>query len=213
VVFLPGGMPPRAAIGYALASLLGVLRAKGIIPDMKDDIKEAVALLRTLREKYHPETPAPDNPAKQLAAELHGKIVAVYGSSAIMDGAAYRWRSQIAESAKNLTFHHVLPEMNHNELVGWLRPEAALKNIGVVFLRDPEDHPQVRKRFDLTREVIESRAGYVREIKSEGKSRLARILSVVYLGDFTSLYIAYMNELDPTPVEVIEIFKEALRNK
>jgi len=210
-VLLPGGLPPRAALGYSLTALLGILRAKGIIPDMRDDIKEAVALLRALREKYRPETPAADNPAKRLAADLHEKIVAVYGSSAIMESAAYRWRSQVAENAKNLAFHHALPEMNHNELVGWLRPEAALKNIGVVFLRDPEDHPQVRKRFDLTREVIEGKAGVVHEIQSEGKSRLARILSVVYQGDFTSLYMAYMNRLDPTPVGVIDAFKNKLK--
>ena len=210
-VSLPGGLPPRAALGYALATLLGVLRAKGIIPDMSEDIRETVALLRALREKYRPEAPAADNPARRLAADLHEKIVAVYGSSAVMDAAAYRWRSQIAENAKNLAFHHVLPEMNHNELVGWLRPEAALEKVGVVFLRDPEDHPQVQKRFDLTREVIEGKAGVVREIQSEGKSRLARVLSVVYLGDFTSLYMAYLNRLDPTPVEVIDAFKSKLK--
>jgi len=211
VVQLSGGLPPRAALGYALTTLLGVLRAKGIIPDMSDDIKESVALLRTLREQYSYGTPAEVNPAKILAADLYKKIVVVYGSNAIMDAAAYRWRSQIAENAKNLAFHHVLPEMNHNELVGWLRPETALKDVGVVFLRDPEDHPQVRKRFDLTREVIEGKAGVVREIQSEGNSRLARILSIVYLGDFTSLYMAYLNRLDPTPVTVIDVFKNKLK--
>ena len=212
VVPLPGGLPPRAALGYALATLLGVLRAKGIIPDINDAIEESVAVLRKLREKYHPETSVAENPAKQLAADMHEKIVAIYGSSAIMEAAAYRWRSQIAENAKNMAFHHALPEMNHNELVGWLRPETMLKNIGVVFLRDPEDHQQVRRRFDLTHEVIEGRAYVVREIQSEGKSRLARILSVVYLGDFTSLYMAYLNRLDPTPVTVIDNFKKKLES-
>ena len=211
VVQLQGGLPPRAALGYALPTLLGVLRAKGIIPDLSDDIKETVGLLRALREKYRPEEPVKDNPAKQLAMDLYEKIVAVYGSSAVMDAVAYRWRSQIAENAKNLAFHHALPEMNHNELVGWLLPETALKDIGVIFLRDGEDHPQVQKRFELTREVIEGRAGIVREIRSEGKSRLARILSVVYLGDFTSLYMAYLNRLDPTPVTVIDNFKSKLK--
>jgi len=210
VVSLPGGLPPRAALGYALTTLLGVLRAKGIISDMSDDIKESVALLRALRKKYRPETTIIDNPAKMLAVDLMDKIVVIYGSSAIMEAAAYRWRSQITENAKNLSFHHALPEMNHNELVGWLRPESGLNKISVVFLRDPEDHPQVRKRFDLTRKVIEGKARVVRVIQSEGKSRLARILSIVYLGDFTSLYIAYLNQVDPTPVKVIDAFKEEL---
>ena len=210
VVSLPGGLPPRAALGYALATLLGVLRAKGIIPDVSGDIKESVALLKALREKYRPETTVVDNPAKMLAVELMDKIVVIYGSSAIMEAAAYRWRSQIAENAKNLSFHHALPEMNHNELVGWLHPESGLNKTSVVFLRDSEDHPQVGKRFDLTRKVIDGKARVVREIQSEGKSRLARILSMVYLGDFTSLYMAYLNQVDPTPVTVIESFKKAL---
>jgi len=210
-VSLPGGLPPRAALGYALTALLGVLRAKGVIPDIIGDIKETIALLRTLREKYRAETPAAENPAKQIALEMRDKIVVVYGSSAIMEAAAYRWRSQIAENAKTLAFHHSLPEMNHNELVGWLNPQATLKNVGVVFLRDSKDHPQVQKRFDLTREVIEGKAGVVREIQSEGNSRLAKILSLVYLGDYTSLYMAYLNRIDPTPVAVIDAFKDKLK--
>jgi glucose/mannose-6-phosphate isomerase len=100
--------------------------------------------------------------------------------------------------------------MNHNELVGWKYPEEVLKKIGVVFLRDKEDHPQVQRRFELTRDVIADRAGVVHEVWSEGDSRLARVLSILYLGDFVSLYMAYLNSVDPTPVHVIENFKNKL---
>jgi len=210
VVSLPGGFPPRAALGYALITLLGVLQAKGVIPDISEDVRDTVDVLRSLRDRYRTETPAQANPAKQLAESLHGKIIAVYGSNSIMDSAAYRWRSQIAENAKNLAFHHVLPEMNHNELVGWRYPQEVLKKVGVVLLRDREDHHQVQKRFDLTSEVISNFAGALHEVRSEGKSRLARILSIVYLGDFVSLYLAYLNQVDPMPVEVIDSFKSKL---
>ena len=127
-----------------------------------------------------------------------------------MESAAYRWRSQIAENAKNLASHHALPEMNHNELVGWLYPEEALRKVGVVLLRDKGDHSQVQRRFDLTRELISGKAGAVNEVWSEGKSLLARVLSVVYLGDFVSLYLAYLNNTDPTPVDVIDYLKKNL---
>ena len=210
VIPLPDGLPPRAALGHALPALLGVLQAKKIIPDMGDDIKEAVGELRTLREKLRPETPTETNNAKKLAEMLYQTIVAVYGSSAIMEAAAYRWRSQIAENAKNLAFHHAIPEMNHNELEGWLCPECELKNVGVVFLRDEEDHPQVKKRFDLTFKAIEGKGFCIAEIEGFGKSRLSRILTVVYFGDYTSLYMAYLNQRDPTPVTVIDDFKKAL---
>jgi glucose/mannose-6-phosphate isomerase len=127
-----------------------------------------------------------------------------------METAAYRWRSQIAENAKNLSFHHVLPEMNHNELVGWLYPEEVLRHIGVILLRDKGDHPQVQRRFELTRGLIAEKAGFLREVWSEGESILARVLSTIYLGDFVSLYLAYLNGADPTPVAVIDFLKKNL---
>jgi glucose/mannose-6-phosphate isomerase len=210
VITLPGGFPPRAALGHAFITLAAAMESMQILPDMTESIQETVALLRNLRNEYGTENPEAANPAKSLAISLQGKIVAIYGSNGIMESAAYRWRSQIAENAKNLALHHILPEMNHNELVGWLFPKEALLKIGVVFLRDKEDHPQIKRRFDLTKALITGKAGVVHEIWSEGRSLLARMLSVVYLGDFTSLYLAYLNNIDPTPVEVIDYLKKNL---
>jgi glucose/mannose-6-phosphate isomerase len=207
---LPGGLPPRAALGYSLITLLASLQSMQLVSGIVESIQDAVHVLNSLKKKYWTEMPETSNPAKILARSLNGKIVAIYGSNSIMDAAAFRWRSQIAENAKNLAFHHVLPEMNHNELVGWKYPEEALKNIGVILLRDKDDHPQVQKRFELTRDVIASRAGVVHEVWSVGKSRLARVLSILYLGDFVSLYMAYLNNVDPSPVQVIDEFKSRL---
>ena len=207
---LPGGLPPRAALAYSLFTLLGAMQTLRFIPDMSKAIGETLDLLKRLAVRYGSANPESENPAKKLAHSLNGKIVAVYGSNAILDAAAYRWRSQIAENSKNLAFHHVLPEMNHNELVGWLLPEDALKRVGVVFLRDRGDHLQVQRRFDLTRELIDGKAGALLEIWSEGESLLARIMSIVYLGDFVSLYLAYMNNVDPSPVQAIDYLKRKL---
>ncbi len=210
VLRLPGGLPPRAALGHSLFALIAAMQAMKIIPDMTESISETIGLLKRLKGQYGAENPESGNPAKSLARSLSGKIVAIYGSSAIMDAAAFRWRSQIAENAKNLAFHHVLPEMNHNELVGWLYPEDVLRRVGVVFLRDKDDHPQTQRRFDLTREIIAGRAGAVQEVWSEGNSLLARVMSSIYLGDFVSLYLAYLNNTDPSPVQVIDYFKGRL---
>jgi glucose/mannose-6-phosphate isomerase len=210
VIPLPAGLPPRAALGHSLLSLLSAMQALHFIPDMGEPVGEAIGLIKRLRENYGSANPEPSNPAMALAGSLHGKIVAVYASSQIMDGAAFRWRSQIAENSKNLAFHHVLPEMNHNELVGWWYPEEVLKKVGVVFLRDKGDHAQIQRRFDLTRELIADKAGALHEVWSEGNSLPARVLSVVYLGDFVSLYLAYLNNVDPTPVKVIDYLKQKL---
>jgi glucose/mannose-6-phosphate isomerase len=210
VLHLPGGLPPRAALGHSLLTLIAAMQAMRIIPDMTESIVETVELLTVLKGQYGAANPEGSNPAKSLARSLKGKIVAVYGSTAIMEAAAFRWRSQIAENAKNLAFHHVLPEMNHNELVGWLHPDDVLRRVGVVLLRDKNDHPQIQRRFDLTRELIAGRAGALHEIWSEGNSLLARVMSSIYLGDFVSLYLAYLNNVDPTPVQVIDYFKSRL---
>ncbi len=210
VIHLPGGRPPRSALGYSTVALLGALSALDLLPNIDEALRETADLLAMLRGKYGLKTAEADNPAKAIARSLHDKIVAIYGSSGILDSAALRWRGQIEENAKNLAFHHVLPEMNHNELVGWRLPVQALKKVGVVFLRDRMDHPQLQRRFELTREIVREKAGAVHEVWSEGNSPLARIFSLIYLGDFVSLYLAYLNGVDPTPVPVIETLKQKL---
>jgi glucose/mannose-6-phosphate isomerase len=213
VLRLPAGLPPRAALGHSLIALLSAMQAMQLVPGMGEAIQETIDLLNKLRDLYGINAPEAANPAKTLAASLSGKVVAIYGSNGIMETAAYRWRSQIAENSKNLAFHHVLPEMNHNELVGWMCPEDVLRCIGVVFLRDKADHPQIQKRFDLTRDIIAKKAGAVHEIWSDGNSVLARVISSIYLGDYVSLYLAYLNNIDPTPVGVIDFLKKNLSAK
>jgi glucose/mannose-6-phosphate isomerase len=204
---IPSGLPPRAALGYSSVVLLGALQALRLIPDMSEALRETHRLLVDLADRYAPEIPEHENEAKLLARLLHGKVVAVYASSGILGAAAVRWRGQIEENAKTLAFHHVLPEMNHNELVGWENPERVLKHVGVVLLRDREDHPQVQRRFEFTRDLVKDKAGMVQEAWTQGNSLLARIFSVIYFGDFLSLYLAYLNSADPTPVSVIDRLK------
>ncbi len=210
VVQLPAGLPPRAALGYSAIMLFGCLTALGVLPDMNGDFEETVATLNGLVTRYGPGTPESRNQAKVIARSLWGRVVGIYASNGLLDPAAVRWRGQIEENAKNLAFHHLLPEMNHNELVGWQLPEAVLQQIGVVFLRDGEDHPQVQRRLDLTRELVAQKTSVVLEVWAEGTSRLARLFSLICLGDFVSYYLASLNEVDPTPVPVIETLKQKL---
>ena len=211
LIQIPAGLPPRAALGYSAITLLGSLHALGLVSDVREPVEETAELLSSLVPRYVPAVPEPGNNAKAIARGLHGKIVAIYASSRRLEAAAVRWRGQMEENGKNLAFHHLLPEMNHNELVRWRYPDGALEKVGVVFLRDPEDHPQVQRRFDLTREMVAESAGATFEAWSEGKSLLARIFSLICLGDFVSLYLGHLNSVDPTPVAAIELLKQRLR--
>ncbi len=210
VLALPGGLPPRAALGHSLLTLLLALQKMGFLPDLEGSVCEAAELLDQLNERYGASNPESGNPAKMLANSLSGKVAAIYGSAGMMDSVAFRWRTQIEENAKNLAFHQAIPEMNHNEIVGWRYPSETLRQIGVVMLRDRSDHAQVQRRFDLTRQVLEGKAGALHEIWSEGSSPLARVLSLVFLGDYVSLYMAYLNGTDPSPVEAIDFLKANL---
>jgi len=209
MIKIPGGLPPRAALGYSFFPLLIALARLGFIPDKGSDIRETIALL----EKTTAEYAAPDpntNRSLQLAEQLHGRLGVIYSSTERFDAVNTRWRGQIAENGKALVFGHVLPEMNHNELVGWKALRDPMREMQVLFLRDRQDHPRVQARMDITRTIIHQYTERVTDVWSEGTCLLARIFSLVSLGDWTSLYLAVLHREDPTPVAVIDHLKQEL---
>lgn len=209
LISVPGGLPPRAALGYSFFPLLAALGRWGIVRSRPRDIRETIALLEAKAVEYgDPGTGA--NRALQLAELLRGRLSVVYASTERLDAVATRWRGQIAENGKSLMFGNVLPEMNHNELVGWKALTGPMERMQVLFLRDRDDHRKVQLRMEITKEIVARHAGGVAEVWSEGKSMLARIFSLVHLGDWTSLYLAVLHREDPTPVEVIDHLKREL---
>jgi glucose/mannose-6-phosphate isomerase len=209
LIVIPGGLPPRAALGYSFFPLLIALGKLGLIRNKAKDIKEALAILKTKSDEYGSPDPA-SNRSIQLAEQLQNRIGVVYSSVERFDAVATRWRGQMAENGKSLMFGHVLPEMNHNELVGWKALTNQMSDMQVIMLRDKDDHPRVRIRMDVTRGVIAEHTTHLTEVWSEGQSLLARIFSLVYLGDWTSFYLAILHGIDPSPVRVIDFLKEEL---
>lgn len=212
VITIPGGMSPRAALGYSVLPLLVALSKldfKGAY--RAQEFKEAQDLMQKLSDfEYGPNVPFEKNRAKQLALSCLNNYPIIYSGPDYLDVVALRWRGQIEENAKALASHHLFPEMNHNELVGWKNPSELLKKIVVFILRDPSDHKRVQMRMDLTRKVIEQYAHSVTELTTQGKGLLARMFSLVYLGDWISVYLAVLYQVDPTPVEVIDYLKSEL---
>jgi glucose/mannose-6-phosphate isomerase len=209
LIQIPGGLPPRAALGYSFFPLLIALSKLGLIKNKAKEIKEALDLLRTKSDEYgNPDASA--NRAIQIAQLLQKKIGVVYSSVERFDAVATRWRGQMAENGKSLMFGHVLPEMNHNELVGWKALTEQMREMQVILLRDKDDHQRVRIRMDATKGVIAGHTSHITEVWSEGTSLLARIFSLVFLGDWTSYYLAILHGVDPTPVRVIDYLKEEL---
>ena len=209
LITIPKGYPPRAALGYSFFPLMMALTKMKLIKSREADIKETLKLLKNKSKEYG--KLSDNNPAFRLAKQLFMKLPIVYSSAERFDVVNLRWRGQIAENAKQLAFGHVLPEMNHNELVGWKVLRRMMEeDMVVIFLRDKFDHERVKVRMEITKDVVNQYASKVIEIQSEGKSLLARIFSLIYLGDWTSYYLAILNGVDPTPVKVIDYLKNEL---
>ena len=206
---VPPGLQPRAALGYSFFPLLLAISRMGFIKPRPADISEAVAALKE-KSLVYADLKNPENLALKMAKRLQGKLPVVYSASDRLDAVNVRWRGQICENSKHLAFGHVLPEMNHNEIVGWKVDRDLMKKMAVVFLRDVGTHPRVLVREEITKGIIQKKASTVLEVWSEGSSLLARIFSLVYAGDWVSYYLAILNNEDPTPVRVIDYLKGEL---
>lgn len=209
-LIIPGGFPPRASMGYQFTGIVGILEKLGLIEDKSADFQEMTKVLKSMREELNRQVALEKNPAKKMAEQLYGKIPVVYASQDLNDVVALRWKDQFNENSKSFAVCNVFPELNHNEIVGWEIPAEILKNFIVIYIRDKGENPQVKKRFEITEELIKNLASSILQVWTKGESLLARLFSAIYFGDFVSVYLALLNEVDPTPVKRIEELKKQL---
>ncbi len=199
-ILVPAGMPPRSCLGYSLVQILYVLAHYGLIGyQFEKELKRSV---KTLKENEH------DIQKKALAVakKVYGKLPIIY-SSGSMEGVAVRFRQQLNENSKILAWHHVIPEMNHNELVGW-RDDAQDK--AVIILRSNDDFSRVQLRMEINKKVIRKYTPHIIEIQAEGKSYWEQAFYLVHLTDWVSVMLADMRQLDATEVKVIDFLKKSL---
>jgi len=209
-VKLPGGFPPRAALGYSFSTLYSALAQTGLVPQPAQTLRGLAMFLTDRTTLFKPETPLRDNRAKRLAARVQGKIAAIYGAAGPMAIAALRWKGQICENAENLAMTGEAPEFNHNEVVGWGLPEGSSGSLMAIFLQSPDDHPRISRRFAIVQSLFERKKTTVEVITAEGENRLQRLFSVIQLADWVSFYLAILNGRDPTAIEAIDVLKREL---
>ena len=214
---LPEGYPPRAALPAALVTLIRVIAAVGPpgagAPGGEvtlAEMEETGALLGALRERWGRATPLSDNAAKQLAIWFDRGLPVIYAPEFPLGPVGLRWRGQMGENGKRLAAGHTLPEMNHNEIVGWEAQPDLYPQSRVVFLEDPLQGPRLDLRIEMSAHLLEEAGAPVRRILSEGNGLLARMMSLVALGDYASVYLAVGWGIDPTPVEKIDFLKAKL---
>ncbi len=208
---LPGGLQPRAAIGYSFVPQLVFLEKIGLIKDAAERIKKAISHLDSTRGRMIEDREVNQNPAKQLAQLIYGKIPIIYAGPTLTDVVALRWKQQICENSKMLSFSNLYAEFNHNELVGWSKLVDTFKEYFIVInLRDTEDHPKISARMSIVKEIIEHHDVQVIDLYASGETELERMFNLIQMGDFVSYYLAILYEVDPTPVAAIDDLKEAL---
>ena len=200
---------PRAALGYSLVSLIGVVQKLSLIASKAADLEEAVVVMEALQKEIKETVTVTENPAKQLARRLYGHLPVVYGAGYLAE-VARRWKTQFNENSKAWCFYEQLPELNHNAVVGYQFPEELAERIVVVMLSSPLDHPRNKARFQVTQEILAKRGIAYEIIEARGQSPLAQMLSAIHFGDYVSYYLALLYEVDPTPVTVINYLKKRL---
>jgi glucose/mannose-6-phosphate isomerase len=210
IIPVPGGFQPRAAVGYALVAALTAAELCGAAPALGAEVEGAAALAERLAEEWGPEGDE-ESEAKALARRLQGTVPVIAGAE-LAAPVAYRWKCQINENAALPAFASAMPELGHNEVVGW--PAArALGRFSAVFLDDPGAHPRNRLRTELIAGQAAEWADVVERVAPRGESAAERLVSLVLLGDLVSLYLAVLRGEDPVTVAPIDALKAALAQR
>lgn len=209
---LPEIGQPRYAILSNYTALVTLLGALGIVDQAKsfEQIKAASAFIDQATTQWSAEVPTAKNPAKQLAQELLGKSVAIYAGPKLFP-AAYKWKISINENAKQVAWVNQLPEFNHNEFIGWSK-QPVDKPYAVIDLRSSLEHPRVQKRFDVSARLLSGMRPEPHVVIAEGNTLLEQLLWTSAFGDFVSIYLALLNGMNPSPVDLVEKFKKALED-
>jgi glucose/mannose-6-phosphate isomerase len=207
IIALPVGYQPRAAVGYALVTALAATAIAGAAPRLNDELRSAAALVEQLAEEWGPDS-AGSTEAKSLARAVDGTLPVIVGAE-LTEAAAYRWKCQFNENTEIPAFASVLPESDHNEVVGW----AAARDLGrlaYISLEDPASHPENLRRAELTAALAADGAQTVERVRARGETRLERLLSLVLLGDLVSVYAAVLRGADPIDIPAIHALKAQL---
>lgn len=207
---LPKAEQPRYAVLANFKALLAILDRAGLVDGAKIDaeLQKAATFLESAVKPWVAEIPTKDNPAKKLAQELMGKSIVVYAGPKLFP-AAYKWKISFNENAKQVAWCNQIPEFNHNEFIGWSQ-QPVEKPYAVIDLRSGLEHPRTQKRFEVTERLLSGKRPAPFVVQAQGSDILEQLLWTVAYGDFVSLYVALLNDLNPAPVELVEKFKTEL---
>ena len=209
---VPSEIQPRAAIPYLFIAILIILQKMDIISDFSEDFNEVITILKTLREELSIKNPIPTNISKKIAIGIRESFSIIY-SPLSYGSLARRMKCQINENSKNPATWNEFPELNHNEIVGWEVSSKITQICCIILLRTQDEDEAIKNRIEITKEIILDKVKEIFEIWSRGKSKLAKMFSLLYTGDFVSYYLAILNGVNPSPVKGISELKKKLKER
>ncbi|MFT5778279.1 MAG: glucose/mannose-6-phosphate isomerase [Crocinitomicaceae bacterium] len=201
-IVVPGGNPPRTALAFSIVQLLKIFSELNLSSaDRLTEIEKGRQLIVSNESEIKER-------ATELATFLKGNVGVFYGTTDY-EPVLVRARQQFNENGKMLNWHHTLPEMNHNELVGW---GGGDERFATVFFQTDDIHRRNKKRLDITREAISKKTSKIHTVLAKGESRIERSLYFINIVDWASLYLAEMKQVDPIDIEIIDYLKDSLSN-
>jgi glucose/mannose-6-phosphate isomerase len=199
---------PRGGLGALVGGILGAIVAAGVLSDVDRDVEDALSTLEETARELAPSEPEDRNEAKDIAAWVGDRIPLVWGSEGLTGAAAWRWKTAFNENAEIPSFASTLPELDHHEVVGWADGRGA--GFCLMVLRDEGEHPTVQARLDATLEEIVGAGLEWREVRSRGRTPIARGMALALVGDLASTYLALLRGVDPAAMDSLTRIKERL---
>jgi len=206
---VPSGMAPRATLPYLFVPLLVFSEKLSLASNVDLEISEAIRVLKRICGENSPNRPLASNFCKTLASNINGTVPVVYGFG-VYRGVAQRFKTQFNENSKVPAKWEFFPELDHNEIVGWEEVRNLANCFSIILLRDKTEASGMKERIDATKELMREASLKLFEVWSNGDSVLAKMSSVISIGDFTSVYLAVLRGVDPTPVKTIDVLKEKI---
>lgn len=209
-LLLPDTGQPRYSVMAGLKALAIILDAAGLSSQSQSqaDLENTAEFIKSSVATWLPTVPTSQNPAKKLALEIAGKSPVIYAGP-LLAPAAYKWKIGFNENAKNIAWWNQLSEFDHNELIGW-SSHPTQKPYEIIELRSKLEHPRIQKRFAVGEKLLSGRRPAPNVIEVQGETLLEQLLWSINFGDFVSIYLALLNNINPTPVDLIEKFKQEL---
>ncbi len=209
-ISIPQGFPPRQALGYLFFPLYHALGRLNLLHNYQEDLHDLTGYIKNESKRYEYPKGANHKLPLNLAHTIQNRVPLFYSTAPYLRTVARRWKNQMQENAKSLAFSNVLPELNHNEIVGWEQKGEIVKDFVVVFLENEQPHPRIKKRIELTQQIIKERGVQVVDIYSSGETTMEKVFSLILLGDWVSYYLALSYKKDPIKIANIDFLKREL---